>query len=897
MRFLRQVYNKAMEYDTKNTAVIMPSQRACVYLREQFKHSEKTMILPDIMTMEQFAENMSGLKQEDNLNLALWAYKVFSKHISGRDFEEFLKIFNIMMTDFNDIDMYGVGIDRLNNLAEIAELEYREGGFAEKYFSMMAVLKDIYSELNQLLDKRQTGYRGMIYKKALSSIENNDLPQNIIFSGFNILTPVEQQIIDALIKKTNVDLLFNIPDTLLSSNHEAAYFINSHLEKWPDNAVNFDCSDNQEVKIYEYSLPTDQVKVFDREARDKETAVVLCDESMMIPAVKGLPEEIKNINITMGYPLKMTTVFMLYKAIMQLHANRTPQGYYRDDILNLIENKYAKKKLSGRLNVVRSRMRENMTSYIELNKIFGGFEENQFIQDVFDWYDDDSIKGSQYILKKLIDLMESIGAEESKVVPAESNIVTMINTFNRILTLFENNSDILNYDNPGKLDSLISNVIAGASVPFSGDPLTDFQIMGMLETRCLDYERTIIMSVNEGIIPKGKRSNSFIPFDVRRGWGLPTYMDSDKLFSYYFYTLLLNSNETVITFAKSDDENYSERSRFIEQLLWEIREGGLFEGLIDKESPIIEDSVDVDNTRGLKIIDKTDDIIEKMKSRSFSPSSISQYIRNPVDYYFNYVLGITDDNDIDAVGYREIGTAAHDALEKIMAGQVGETYNGSKVNMDKQYIEKLIEESFKNNNINDSSRGKPYVMKRAIREMMIKFLEEDKKRSHDKIKIMELEEGKAASITVNDMEISLYGRFDRIEEKDSNIIIMDYKSGNVNNSDLSVSKIEDPKTDNVIDIDEWKDKLNDDKKFQLLLYGYIACRQGNWQDRAFNLGIYSLRTPGEVYYLHYPRKKKPLVYEKGSKLDRAFERVLRDIISEMLDKDISFEYVERGEWG
>ena len=897
MRFLQKVYEQAMKYETKNTAIILPSQRACVYLREEFKHSERTMILPEMMTMEHYAEKLSNIKQEDNLNLSLWAYRVYSEHLDDKDFEQFLKIFNIIMTDFNDIDMYGIDINQLDNLESIANLEYKSGSYAEKYFNVMGVFKDIYTKLNKILKDKQTGYRGVIYKEAFAGIDDTDLQEHVIFAGFNILTPIEQQIIDKHIKKTNTDLLFGIPQCLLDANHEAAYSISKHLKRWPDNAVNIDCANNKAVKIYEYSLPTDQVKVFDIEARDNDTAVVLCDESMMIPAVNGLPEEINKINITMGYPLKITPIFMMYKAIIQLHINRTDNGYYRDDILNLIENKYAKKALSGRVQVIKTRIVKNAASYIKYREIFAGFEQNEFIDDVFNWYEKGRMSDSRVILGKLIHILEQAGNDNEEKAETESNIVTMINVINRVLTLLENNSEILNYNNAGKLDSLITNIIAGASVPFSGDPLTDFQIMGMLETRCLDYQKTIIMSVNEGIIPKGKRGNSFIPFDVRKQWQLPTYMDSDRLFSYYFYTLLLNSNETIITFAQSDDENYSEKSRFIEQLLWENREGGIFEGMLDKDKPVIQDTVDVENARGLNIIHKTDDIIKKMASRHFSQSSISQYIRNPVDYYFNYVLDIRDDNDIDEVGYKEIGTAAHHALEKIMGDQIGKTYDEKRLNTDKAHIEKLVEENFEKNKIQNSSKGKPYVMKKAIIKMIADFIEEDKRRSHNNIQIMELEANKGCTMNLDKMEIELYGIFDRVEEQNGNIIIMDYKSGNVDKNQLSIPKIKDAQTDKIINIDNWKDKLKDDKKFQLLLYGYIACRQKDWKDRAFHLGIYSLRTPKEVYYLHFKKEKKPLIYRKGSEVDIAFEKVLKDIIGEMLDITIPFTHIERGEWG
>ncbi|MFO8062011.1 MAG: PD-(D/E)XK nuclease family protein [bacterium] len=898
MRFLRQVYSKAMEYDTKNTAIILPSQRACVYLREEFKNAGKTMILPDIITMEQFAGKMSNMAGEEHLNLALYAYRIYSeKAEDSRDFDSFLPIFSIILTDFNDIDMYEVSVDQLDNLKEIAELEYREGGFADKYFNVMEIFKDIYVELNDILKSKGTGYRGMIYKEALSSIENSELPQNIIFAGFNILTPVEKQIIDALIKKTDVDLLFNIPDLLLDNNHEAAYFINKHLKKWPDYAQSIDCSRNESVRIHEYSLPTDQIKILADEFEEGKGSVVLCDESLMLPAVNGIPDYVEKINITMGYPIQMTPAFMFYKSIMQLHVNKNANGFNRKDILNLLENKYANRALGGKKYAVRGRLASIQEMYVTPDKLFDDFHDSDNWAYIFNWYDSSGeMKEPVEILQYLVKIFQSSGEDDERDELKESIIIKMVNVFNRLITLFSCEKNILSSNKPGKLDSLVTNVLSEVNVPFSGDPLQDFQIMGMLETRCLDFEKTVIMSVNEGIIPKGKRANSFIPFDVRThpDWNLPTYRDNDKLFSYYFYTLLLDTRESIVTYAKSGDENYTEAGRFIEQLKWENRPNGIFS---EENFTPIPDMTNAGNPKGIDKIEKTDEMIKIIKKKSFSYSGIATYIRNPVDYFMKYVIGIRDESEIDEVGVMEIGTAAHEVLRKLYSPQKGKAFDKSLINMDEDYLDSLAVEGF-GDKVN-TGKGKPYIMKKAVVKMLHDFIKQDISRIHQKVILKDMEVGMNAPINVNGSEMTLFGIFDRIEvEKEANTLrIMDYKSGTVKDTDLIIRNKEE-----LINLDAWKEGNNYDKIVQLLFYGYIAYEHDstddenklNYRDYDVNLGIYSLRQPNTIYYLK-DKEDNPIYYNED--IHSKFKSIIEEIISEIINKDIPFEYIERKEWG
>ncbi len=900
MRFLKHVYEKAITYKTKDTTIILPSQRACVYMIEEFKKSGKTGFLPDIITMDRFVQKMSGLQTEDPINTALYAYKIYCRHLEDiKDFNAFIPVFSMMQNDFNDIDMYGVEFDSLNSLEDIAGLEYKKGIYAERYFNVMGVFRHIYRELNEELKSRGTGYRGIIYKAALNRINEIEVPGNIIFAGFNILTPVEREIVDILIKKSHVDILFSIPEILLKNKHEAAFFINEYMTKWRKNAANIECSTNEKINIYEYSMPTDQVKILEEVFESENGAVVLCDESLMIPAVNGIPAHIKKINITMGYPIQLTPAFRFYKSIMRLHINKTNSGFHRKDIIDLIENRYMIDLLRGKKQAVRGRLNNIKDIYIDSESLFSEIINVQEIGNLFNWYDDTgNLLPPTEIIDKLISIYQESGEtytndKKDNDQLKESILIKMVTVFNRLITVFSEEKDIIRHNSVGNLDSLITGILTDMNIPFSGDPLQDFQIMGLLETRCLNFDRVVIMSVNEGIIPKGKNTNSFIPFEARETWRLPTYRDNDKLFSYYFYNLILSSKETYITYANSGDENYTERSRFIEQLEWESREDGIFKTY--NFSPVF-DITSAGNIKGINEIKKTEEMIDILKGGSFSYSGISSYIRNPIDYYMNYVLGIREENEIDEIGYKEIGTAAHDVLEELLKTQIGNIYDGSSIRLNELHIDELIDADFKKMNIMDSSKGKPFIMKRAIREMVKNFLEKDIERSKGKTTLLELENKMTASYELANDKLNLFGRFDRIEEVDDRVMIMDYKTGTVEKRELRIDMDEDFEQKPIIDIAEWKDKLNQDKKFQLLFYGYVACRQEGWENRKLNMGIYSLRNPSEVFYLT-DMNGDPIVYTKGSVIDNAFESVMKGIITEMLDINIPFKHIERGEWG
>ena len=879
MKFLEKICKESLNLNPVRTLIILPSQRSAVYLREEYKKLETTAILPEIMTMDNFVQRISGILPEDNLKIAAIAYKEFIRESENKlYFDEFLLRFEIMLKDFNDIDMYLLDSGNLGNVKEAAELEHAEKGtLAKHYFDTMKMMEKIYTTVKENLLKERRGYRGMIYREAAEGeIQSGDF-DNVIIAGFNILTPSEIKLIDFLIKEKRVKLFFDIPEKLLQAKHESAGFIASHLERWAECAENFDEDINEKIEIRSYSLPVDQTDILSEVFSSGKGTVVLCDETLMMPVINGLPETADKINITMGYPLIQTPIARFVIKILRMHSERTKRGFYYKDVLDLIDSAYSKRELGEHYYAARGRILSCKSSYVEYEDVFKGFKSNMFDK-VFVWYDEEqNLLPVKIILNKLSGAVSIAGSSGENDLLSESNSVKIVKILNKLLTLLEDDESIIIKNDAGRAAMLLERMIAGESVPFSGDPLQEFQVMGMLESRCLEFEKTAVLSVNEGIMPKGKNFSSFIPSDLRELWGLPTYRHTDALFSYYFYSVLFKSKEFYAVYAEGGEENYNEKSRFIEQILWESRKGGIFEGRVNVSGKNYE----AESLKGLTEIEKTERIIAKLKKMRYSPTSLISFMSDPIKFFFESVLRIWEENERDEVRANIIGTAAHEALQIIYEKNRGVLFSKENVFVSDALIEKMIIDSFAKNKISNTESGKPYLMKRVVMEMIKNFVKSDTERAHDNIKLFDLEGELKGYVEVNGNKIELYGKFDRIEERENEIKICDYKSGMAEKSELKIYDRENP-----LDFEKWREKpMKYAKTFQLLFYGYLAYNDLKFSGKRITMAIYSLRKPREVFDLEYATGEKVIFDEK---LNEKFEALLKRLLGEILDANNTF---------
>ncbi|MDD3803539.1 MAG: PD-(D/E)XK nuclease family protein [bacterium] len=904
-KFIDIVFEKSNEHDPGSTAIVFPSQRAISYFKKRCAKENKAMLLPELLTMERLAERISCLEEEDDLFMASIVHNRFGKELN-REFASFLLIFPQIISDFNDIDMYLKDAALLRNIREISKIGKMDAeSIEERYFDLMEKMVEIYNFLNEELEKRQSGYRGRVYRRASEKAKEYDEFENVIFAGFNIFTPSEARIIDFLAERKKAKLLFNIPKILFESGHESSEHIREYVNRWKNESERFDCSENERIAIYGYSLSSEQPNALSKEIEGSSAAIVLCDESLMLPAVNCIPEKVKEINVTMGYPLSMMPHFFLLRRIFETHKTADGKFFGKREIVNLIES-MRENSIGGKGSFeILKNLNEINDPFVDIEKMISKVDEEEktLIELALNWYDErNELIMPEKVLKKIRTFFEIAGKSEDRGRTEEgqrgnyikSSAATIITEINKVITLMSEGL-IKTGNNRLEVETILFSLLSGKRVPFSGDPMVDFQVMGMLETRCLQFDKTVIMSVNEGVMPKGKNYASFIPYDVRRETGLPGYEQNDKLFSYYFYTLLLNSKESIVTYSHSQSDSTDEKSRFVEQMLWERRKGGVFE---DKKIEIHSPEYRVSSPSSMEKIEKSDNVMNLLNKVTFSASSISKFINCPVDFYFQNLLKIPDVNDEDDLGADVIGTAAHRALNEFYFLKMNEKIISREMSINSDRIKQSISNSFKEKGFSNISKGKPYLMAEATARMTERFLSSDIKRMEECGRlIVGLEKTLFADFPFEGRKIALKGTIDRIEHdsESKEIRIMDYKSGSAKDDDVRIKDRQ-----NLIIVQEWLEAENDSwsKVFQLLFYGYLirhgadkdGKKVGEADGKRIRLGIYPLRNPKrDLMLFTTPDRGEREVFDYDTAADERFGAILCEIIGLMFDNSKPFK--------
>lgn len=900
---------KKSNVDFSKLTIILPSKRAGTFLKHELKNIvSKTNFSPIILSIEEFVEELSHLKQINNTELLFEFYKTYTsltKKEQIEPFDSFSKWAQILIQDFNEIDRYLIPQKQIfSYLGAIQELnhwslENTKTELIQNYLSFWNKLEEYYTTLTNLLLKKGVAYQGLIYRKAVENLESyiqaNTSKQHV-FIGFNALNASEEIIIQELLHSGLAKIYWDADSQFISSsNHDAGLFIRQHKTKWKYFEKNhFSWLTNHYSKkknITTVGVPKNigQVKYIGElvqrlqsNSNIENTAIVLGNESLLIPLLNSIPSNINALNITMGFPLKDVPLSTLFEELFALHKHAKKSFYFKE-VTSVLSNEFLRPLFIYDDIDYAQKVIDNINTrniiYVSKNELLKLTDNKiSLISFLFSDWKNSPKTTIDNCISLILKLKHFYSQEKDENLLPLEYLFRFFEVFNTLKTL---NSKYNYIDNIQSLFTLYKEVLSSETLDFKGEPLNGLQIMGMLESRVLDFETVIISSVNEGILPSGKSNNSFIPFDVKLENGLPTYKDKDAVYTYHFYRLIQRARNIYIIYnTETDALKGGEKSRFIRQLEVEKIHEIKHEIIVPKTPRIKQTNTCV--KKDTSVINKLTEIATK----GFSPSSLSTYIRNPLDFYLQKVLGIKEQDDIEeTIAANTLGTVVHNTLEEFYKPFVGHFLNINELKQLKPLIDKTVLKHF--NDVyheGEISKGKNLIIFEIAKRYVQNFIDFEintiKQGNNIKLQAVETKNEAKLIIPKLDVEVKLNGTVDRIDEYNGVLRIIDYKTGKVERSK--------------VEIVDWEDLTTDytkySKSFQVLMYAYMLNQKKQFTS-GVEAGIISFKNMKEGFlkFSKKPslnsRQKDTLINEETLK---NFEIELIKLITEIFNPEIDF---------
>jgi hypothetical protein len=901
--------------DTSNLIFVLPSKRARLFLKTEIKKQlNKASILPSIISIEDFIQNLSGLNQIDPIHLTFEFYSVYKEITPESEldsFEVFSKWSSQLLQDFNEIDSNL--FDAKNLLKYINEsrqlenwnLEENQTELTNRYLKFFSHIEKYYSSLKSHLTHKNLGYQGMLYRTAFENTDHylESLQKDqFIFSGFNALNIAEEKIINEFLLKNKAEIYWD-NDTFYSENNIIAgkYFkkykntwsyYKAHKFKWTESLINT----KKNIEIEAVPKNVSQIKKVStilqklaKENKIQDTAVILGNEKLLPVLLNSLPKNIDHVNITMGYELQNIPLSDLFDHIFRLHIHsskfKKKEVFYYKDFTKIIQHptiqSFWNNNDSFKTNL-NTLLYKNKTVFISQNDIKQIIPADSNLTKIFHllflpWKNDINT-----IIKRFIAIIEALKNNEALTIIDKEYLFRFYKVFQQLINL---NNDYGYISNLNTLYQFYKQLLKTESLSFQGEPLKGLQVMGLLESRVLDFENVIITSANEGFIPSGNMGNSFIPFDIKIEKELPTSKEKDAIFSYHFFRLFHRAKNIYLLYnSETDDFGSGEQSRFITQLEIAKTTGNLDHINIKKNIIIPKFNSDIID---LDVIEKSDKVLNRLQelaSKGFSPSSLSLYIRNPLDFYKRKILNLKEYNEVEeTVAANTFGTIIHDTLENLYKPFIGKYISIDDVKKLKGDIDTEVSLQFDQHySLKAISSGKNYLSFEIAKQFVLNFLnfEISELKNNKKIKIIALEEELELSVPIKRLSfpVKIKGKVDRIDETNGVLRIIDYKTGNVSSSQLKIK--------------DWELLTTDEKyskSFQVLTYAYLYTqinnRNFNFETAKMESGIISFKNLRSGFM----KVDNALITQ--STMDLYLQK-LNDLILEIFNLDIPFNEKE-----
>ena len=904
--FLDEISKKiiSLNYQFEDIKIVVPNKRAISFFKKSLSNNlSKPQFSPEIISIEKFMEEMSGLKKIQRIDLLFHLYEICKTDNIG-EFNEFLRWANTALDDFDEIDFHLLNADDFfeyeSSLARIEE--WAKGNpsndLMKNHSSFFNSLKIYYEKLYKNLMHENKGSLGMIFREAVGNLEIylQNTNKFHFFVGFNALNKCESQIFQEFLSLRKGEIIWDIDKFLYEDeSNSAGKFIRKYFNEWnylrqkkeSFTEKNFELKKKislvgvpKNVGQSKYAAEISE-NIYKKSRREK-TVIVLGKETLLTPLLSGFSNNEIKWNVTMGYPISQTSSSDFFDLFFKMHINVSSNGFYYKNIHEIITNSWVKEMFQfNKINIISDMEKLEKTNQLLVDPSFfvDQNSQNNLKKLFFEKFKDskDFINRLLNISDFFISFFGSIDLEK---------IFLELNHFKRIKEIFlqildKNKIDLIGND-INSLYKTFKFLIGSEKVNFSTDSSEGIQIMGLLETRLLDFENVIITNVNEGVLPPGKKNHSFISFESRKKFGMFTFLDKDAIYTYHFYRLIQRAKNIFLIYnIKSEGLNSGEKSRFIYQLK--------FNNLKNHDLKEINLGYDFQKQYSkIDLIKKTEQVekrLAEISSEGFSPSSLIDYLTDPIEFYYKRILKIRETEKIEStVSYTGRGKIVHKVLEDLYEPYLNKTLRLENFNSMEKRIEGLINEKFKNIYGNSYKKtGSNYIIHEVLKKNIKDFILKEKNLVKDgrTIEIIYLEEDLEKNISIPSLPfpVKFRGQPDRIDKLDGVTRIIDYKTGKILPSNLKLSKIE-----NLFSGTKFI------SSFQLLSYFYLYSNQLENND-SVQAGIISFKNLDQ-YFMPLSLSGSQKNNFIDSSILSLFEKSLIDLIIEIFDRKIPFRRME-----
>ena len=930
---------KHTEGNLAHTAVVFPNKRAGLFFNEYLaQESDSPIWSPAYVSISELFRSLSPWEVGDPVKLVCELYKIFRRETQSTEtLDDFYFWGEMLISDFDDADKNKVDTDKLfSNLQDLRNImdDYtfiddeqeeairqffqnfsieRRTALKERFISLWDVLGNIYKGFRESLASQNIAYEGMMYRHVIEHLDVDKLPyEKYVFVGFNVLNKVEHTLFTQLKDAGKAVFYWDYDEFYMKENrqavtHEAGEFIRRNLRDFPSplsGELFKNLSKPKEVHYIASSTENAQARYLPQWIRnnlttpEKETAVVLCNEALLQPVLHSLPAEVKHVNITMGFPLSQTPVYSFLIALLELHThgfNFKSGRYTFQSVVTLLKHPYTRQ-LTGQAELLEKELTRNNRFY----PLPGELGKDEFLTRLFT-----PLSGNLNLCIRLSETLQQVasiyqantsGTEDTDAFNQlyRESLFKAYTTINRFRTLIEEDELTVQSET---FRRLLVKVLSATNIPFHGEPAIGMQVMGVLETRNLDFRHLVLLSVNEGQLPKSGGDSSFIPYNLRKAFGMTTIEHKIAVYAYYFYRLLQRAERiTLIYNTSSDGLNRGEWSRFMLQFLIEWPHPITRQFLEAGQSPQGTSSITVE---------KTPDVMRQMQSlfdvranpkAKFSPSALNYYLDCPLKFYYRYVAGLSAPDEVSAeIDSATFGSIFHYAAEhiykdltthgKVINKEALETLLRNDVKL-QDYVDTAFKKLFFNvpQNEKPEYNGVQLINSAVIARYLKQLLQNDLRYAPFTFIASEMEVDEPIDIQTPKGVIKsrIGGIIDRMDSKDGTLRIVDYKTGGDADTPPHVESLFIP------------DKKRSNYVFQTFLYAAIMCRKQPTMKIAPAL-LYIHRAATETYspviQMGESRKPKEAV-EDFSKYEKEYRERLQGLLEEIFNPEKSFTQTE-----